>query len=43
MAACFDLTSTDLQATVTFIKTGNYALKYRSDEFKELLKKTLFK
>jgi hypothetical protein len=37
MATCFDSTSRDLQATVIFIQTGNYAFKYESDEFKELV------
>lgn len=37
MATCFDLTSRDLQATVTFIQTGNYAFTYKSHEFQELI------
>ena len=43
VATCFDLTSCHLQATVTFIQTGNDAFKYKSNEFQELAKKTLFK
>jgi hypothetical protein len=35
----FDLTSHDLQATVTFNQKGHYAFKYKSDEFQELVKK----
>jgi hypothetical protein len=38
MATCFDLTSRDLQATVTFIQTDNYPFKYKSDKFQELVK-----